>query len=235
MVSKLSVLIPVYNEERHVREAVRRVLAAPLPAGLRREVVIVDDGSTDGTQDLLAQLSAQHEEIVYLPQQRNRGKGAALRIAIAAARGDYCIFQDADLEYDPHDYPRLLAPLLSGEAEVVYGSRFRPGVRGRMLGPWHTLVNRLLTLIANLLARLNLTDMETCYKAFRTRTLRTIPLCSRGFDIEAELTLKVGRRGLRVREVPIVYHSRSYAEGKKIGWRDGVKTLAALVRHTVAA
>jgi glycosyltransferase involved in cell wall biosynthesis len=233
---RLSILVPVFNERPHVAEVVRRVLAAPLPDGMQREVVIVDDGSTDGTQTVLSRLQAQHPEIVYLPQPCNRGKGRALQVAIAAARGEYCIFQDADLEYDPNDYPRLLGPLLQGRAEAVYGSRFRRGGGKRqMLGLWHTLVNRALTFLVNLFARLNLTDMETCYKAFRLHTLRAIPLCSRGFDIEAELTLKLARRRARICEVPIAYQGRTYAEGKKIGWRDGVQTLALLARHAVAA
>jgi glycosyltransferase involved in cell wall biosynthesis len=233
-VVKLSVLIPVFNERYYVAELVKRVLAAPLPDGMERELVIVDDGSTDGTRELLAGIAAERPgEIRYLPQPENRGKGAALRVAIQHASGDFAIFQDADLEYDPNDYRRLLVPLLAGQADVVFGSRFQSSEYRRVLYYWHALGNRLLTTLSNLLTDLNLTDMETCYKVFRTEILKTIPIRNSGFGIEPELTAKVAKRGLRVYEVPITYEGRTYLEGKKITWRDGLTALFVLLREAV--
>lgn len=229
---KLSVLIPVYNERYLVGELVRRVLAVELPAGLERELVIVDDGSKDGTRTILEDLARKHpESIVYVPQPKNQGKGAAIRTAIARASGEFCIFQDADLEYDPADYPRVLAPLLEGKADVVYGSRFLPGERRRVLYFWHSLGNTFLTTLSNLFTDLNLSDMETCYKAFRTEVLKTIPIRSDCFGLEPEITAKVAKRGLRIYEVPIKYDGRTYAEGKKITWKDGFRALYTIVKY----
>ncbi len=227
---KFSILIPVYNERYTVAELIRRVLAAPLPAGIERELIVVDDGSTDGTRGILEGLAEAHGEIVYHPQPANRGKGSAIRQAIELATGDFCIFQDADLEYDPRDYERILGPLLSGDADVVYGSRFTPRERRRVLYFWHEIGNRFLTLVSNLLTDLNLTDMETCYKAFRTDLLKTIPIRSDDFGLEPELTAKVAKRGFRVYEVPINYDGRTYAEGKKITWRDGVRAFWVMLK-----
>ena len=228
---KLSVLIPVYNERYHVAELVRRVLAAPLPEGLERELLIVDDGSTDGTREILQRLAAAHPEIRYLPHASNQGKGAAIRTAIGGATGEFCIFQDADLEYDPNDYARMLEPLLSGQADAVFGSRFLASGRRRVLYFWHALGNRALTTLSNLFTNLNLSDMETCYKAFRTELLRTIPIRSRGFGIEPELTAKAAKRGFRIYEVPISYDGRTYLEGKKITWRDGFRALGTILKY----
>jgi len=231
---KLSILIPVYNERYLVGELVRRVLAAHLPEGMDRELVIVDDGSTDGTREILEDLAAVHAGTLrYVPHRRNTGKGGAIRTAIAHATGEFCIFQDADLEYDPDDYLRVVGPLVSGEADVVYGSRFLPGHQHRIVLYRHYLGNRLLTLVSNFFTNLNLSDMETCYKAFRMDVLRTIPIRSSSFALEPEITTKVAKRGLRVWEVPIGYQGRTYQEGKKIGLKDGFLALFTLLRYWV--
>jgi glycosyltransferase involved in cell wall biosynthesis len=229
--TKLSILVAAYNEEETIRPCIERVLEAPLPAGLAREVLIVDDGSTDQTWRVVQQLAAEHPGIV-LPFQhaKNRGKGAALRLAIAASTGDAIVFQDADLEYDPRDYRGLLAPILDGRADVVYGSRFTGNER-KVLLFWHTFANRFLTLLANMLNDTNWTDMETCYKAFRADCLRAIPLDANRFGIEPEVSAKVARNRLRMFEVPINYNGRSYLEGKKIGWRDGLAALWFIFKY----
>jgi len=230
---KFSILIPVYNERYTVAELIRRVLDSPLPGGLERELVIVDDGSTDGTREILERLAAEHPEIVYHPHEQNTGKGGAIRTAIRLASGDFCIFQDADLEYDPRDYAQILEPLLAGEADVVYGSRFLSRERRRVLSFWHSQGNRILTAMSNMLTDLSLTDMETCYKAFRTELLKTIPVRSNDFGLEPELTAKVAKRGFRVYEVPISYHGRTYALGKKITWKDGVRAFWVMLKFWV--
>ncbi len=228
----LSILMPVYNERAYLRRCVERVLSAPLPAGLRREVVMVNDASTDGTDRLIAELAAAHGEVLRVFHQPvNQGKGAAIRRAIGEMRGDYAIIQDADLEYDPNEYGLVLQPLLQGHADVVYGSRFATRTMRRVLNYHHALGNLLLTHLSNLFTGLNLTDMETCYKAFRADVLRTIPLRSDRFGIEPEITAKVAKRGFVVYEVPISYHGRSYAEGKKIGWKDGVSALYRILKY----
>ncbi|MCH9647239.1 MAG: glycosyltransferase [Deltaproteobacteria bacterium] len=229
---KLSVLIPVYNERYLVAELVRRVLVAPLPEGVGREIIIVDDGSRDGTVEVVAKMESEHpDQIRFIQHEKNQGKGAAVRTAIREASGDFAIFQDADLEYDPRDYERLLEPLLSGQADVVYGSRFLPSQRRRVLYFWHSLGNRFLTLLSNMFTNLNLTDMETCYKVFRTEVLKTIPIRSNDFGLEPEITAKVSKRGLRLYEVPISYDGRTYLEGKKIGWRDGLRALYVILKY----
>jgi glycosyltransferase involved in cell wall biosynthesis len=229
---KLSILVPVYNERYSIGELVRRILGAPLPEGLAREMIIVDDGSTDGTREVLARLAQAHPEgLRLILHEKNGGKGAALRTAIAAAGGDFCIFQDADLEYQPADYSRILEPLLAGDADVVYGSRFLPAGSRRVLYYWHAVGNRFLTWLSNVFTNLNLSDMETGYKAFRTAVLKTIPLRSNDFRIEPEITAKVAKRGLRVFEVPISYHGRTYLEGKKTGWIDGVLAVLAIFKY----
>jgi glycosyltransferase involved in cell wall biosynthesis len=229
---KLSVLIPVYNERYLVGELLRRVLAAPLPDSMERELIVVDDGSTDGTRDLLEKIAAENPTTIkYLPQAKNGGKGAAIRVAIEAATGEFSIFQDADLEYNPNDYAAMLKPLLSGHADVVFGSRFLSSERRRVLYFWHSIGNYALTTLSNMLTDLNLTDMETCYKVFRTPVLKSIPIRSRGFGIEPEITAKIAKRGLRVYEVPISYDGRTYLEGKKITWRDGYRALAVMLKY----
>jgi glycosyltransferase involved in cell wall biosynthesis len=233
----LSILIPVFNEEEFVCVLLDRVLAAPLPGGLERELIIVDDGSNDGSADVVRAFAASHSDcrINLIVHEKNRGKGAAIRTAIAAATGIYSIIQDADLEYDPREYPKLLGPLLSGEADVVYGSRFMAGGERRVLYFWHALANHLLTGLCNIIADLNLTDMETCYKAFRTSFVKTIPLQSDRFGIEPEMTVKFARRKARIYETPISYHGRTYEEGKKIGAKDAVEALWVILRSRFAS
>jgi len=227
---KLSILIAAYNEEASLRHSLAGVLAVQLPAGLSREVVIVDDGSRDRTWEIMQELERENAGVVRVFQQNpNQGKGAALRRAIKECTGDLAIFQDADLEYDPHDYPRLLAPILDGRADVVFGSRFA-GDERKVLFFWHTLMNKFLTLLSNMLNDTNWTDMETCYKAFRADCLRAIPLESNRFGIEPEITAKVARNRLRMFEVPINYNGRSYDEGKKITWKDGIAALWFIIK-----
>lgn len=228
----LSVLIPVYNEEEFIREILSRVLAAPLPEGLDRELILVDDCSSDESVPLAEAFIAAHPEVSIrlIRHERNRGKGAAIRTAIQAATGRYSIIQDADLEYDPQEYPRLIYPLLSGEADVVYGSRFMAAGERRVLYFWHSLANWILTTLCNIVSDLNLTDMETCYKAFRTSFVKTIPIENDRFGIEPELTVKFARRRARIFEAPISYHGRTYEEGKKIGPKDAVEALWVIFR-----
>jgi len=228
----LSVVIPVYNEEDSVCELIARVLRAPLPDGVRLEVVVVDDGSTDATRDKLASYHDHDVVRVFLAPQ-NMGKGAALRRGFQEARGDLILIQDADLEYDPREYRRLLTPVLDGNADVVYGSRFMGGDSHRVLFFWHYLGNRFLTLVSNAFTNLNLTDMETCYKLFRSDVLRQITIQEDRFGFEPEITAKVARLGARIYEVGISYAGRTYAEGKKIGWRDGVRALWCILKYNL--
>jgi glycosyltransferase involved in cell wall biosynthesis len=230
---KLSVLIPVYNEERTLEEVVRRVRSIDLP----KEIILVDDGSKDRSRELLTQLQQQSErapdplnEIRVFLQPNNQGKGAAIKVALDHAHGDIIIIQDADLEYDPHDYPALLEPIERGLADVVYGTRFAGGGAHRVLYFWHSLGNRMLTLVSNMLTNLNLSDMEVGYKMFRTEVLRSIKLESKRFGFEPEVTLKLAKKGYRFYEVPISYHGRTYQEGKKITWKDGVSALYYMLR-----
>ncbi len=231
----LSVLVPVYNEVGTVRTLLTRVMAVPVP----KEVIVVDDASTDGTRDALAEFRAAHPDtpgnrLVVIHQPVNQGKGAAVRTAIGHVRGDIALIQDADLEYDPGEYPRLLQPILDGHADVVFGSRFT-GTPRRVLFFWHQVGNTLLTLLSNMCTNLNLTDMETCYKVFRAEVLTRIPIRSNRFGLEPELTAKVARLRCRIYEVPISYHGRGYAEGKKIGWKDGISALWTILRFRVVA
>jgi len=227
---KLSVVIPVFNERATLEELVSRVLA--VDAGMPMEIILVDDGSTDGTRDLYPKIQQRWPEqpFVIRLQDRNRGKGAALRTGFALATGDIVIIQDADLEYDPRDYPKLLAPILDGKADVVYGSRFVGSQAKRVLFFWHMMGNRLLTLLSNAMTNLNLTDMETCYKVFRAEAARSLKLTSNGFTIEPEITAKVARGRWRIYEVGISYAGRDYSEGKKITWVDGLEALWAIFR-----
>ena len=225
---KISILIPVFNEARTIDEIIRRVRAAD-SGGLAKELVLVDDASTDGTGAILKKFAADHDLKVYTHPQ-NRGKGAAVRTAIEHATGEVLLIQDADLEYDPADYPALLKPILDGRADVVYGSRFLGGPH-RVLLFWHFAANKLLTLLSNIVCNLNLTDMETGYKVFRRQCVAGLKLSSDRFGIEPELTAKLARRRFRFYEMPISYSGRDYSEGKKIGWKDGLAALWFIFRY----
>ncbi|HXO22533.1 MAG TPA: glycosyltransferase family 2 protein [Thermoanaerobaculia bacterium] len=228
---RLSIVIPAYNERATAKILLERVARAPLPEGVEREVIVVDDGSSDGTRELLRELLAAGDPPFRLVEHAvNQGKGAAIRSGFAAATGDLVLIQDADLEYDPADYPRLLQPILDDEADVVFGSRFLGGPH-RVLFFWHSVGNRFLTTLSNMLTDVNLSDMETCYKVFRREVLDGLRLESNRFGIEPELTAKVVRKGARIYEVPISYRGRTYAEGKKIGWKDGFAAIWAIVRY----
>lgn len=224
---KLSVVIPVYNE----RETVLQVIAAVRKVDLEKEIIIVDDGSSDGTRDLLATISDPTVRVIL--HDRNQGKGAALRTGFAAAEGDVIIIQDADLEYDPQDYHRLLRPILEGKADVVYGSRFAGGEQHRALFFWHMLGNKFLTLLSNMMTDLNLTDMETCYKVFRREVLQRITIEENRFGFEPEITAKIAKLRVRIYEVGISYAGRTYRDGKKIGWRDGISALRCIFKYTL--
>jgi glycosyltransferase involved in cell wall biosynthesis len=225
----LSILIPVYNERTVLERSLAQVLAAPLPEDMDRELIIVDDCSTDGTWSILLRIAASESRIRLFRHEKNKGKGAAVRSAIEQARGDFAIVQDADLEYDPFEYPKLLKPLLEGHADAVFGSRYMAGEQSRVLPFWHSMINKVLTLISNMFCNLNLTDMETCYKVFRTDLLKSIPIRSNRFGFEPEITMKCSKRKFRIYEVPISYHGRTYEEGKKIGWKDGIKALGVIL------
>jgi glycosyltransferase involved in cell wall biosynthesis len=225
---KLSVVMPVYNERLTLRAVVERVLAAPL----EMELICVDDGSRDGSREILQTLQKEHPRVRAIFQARNQGKGAALRRGIQEATGDFVIIQDADLEYDPADYPALLEPLVQGKADVVYGSRFLGSGPHRVLYFWHSVANRGLTLLSNCLTNINLSDMETCYKVFRREVIQSIPIEEDRFGFEPEITVKIAKRHLRVYEVGISYWGRTYEEGKKISWRDGFRALWCLLKYS---
>ena len=227
---RLSVVIPVYNERATIRQLVAAVLAVNLD-GLDRELVIVDDGSTDGTRDILTEIDGRDGVRVFL-QPRNFGKGAAVAKGFKEATGDILVIQDADLEYDPQQFPVLLRPILDQRADVVFGSRFLGSAAGhRVLYFWHSVGNKMLTLLSNAVTDLNLTDMETCYKAMTKQVASRLDLQSQRFGVEPEITCKVSRLGARVYEVPITYHGRTYAEGKKIGFKDAVQAVWTLARY----
>ncbi len=229
--TRLSVVIPAYNERATIHNLLQKVAAAPLPPEVALEIVVVDDGSKDGTRELLREIATNGEPpLLLIEQPENRGKGAAIRTGFAAATGDVLLIQDADLEYDPRDYPVLLQPILDDEADVVYGSRFLGGPH-RVLFYWHSVGNKFLTMLSNMMTDLNLSDMETCYKVFRREVLDGIVLRSNRFGIEPELTAKVAKRGARVFEVPISYRGRTYADGKKIGWKDGFSAIWSILRY----
>jgi glycosyltransferase involved in cell wall biosynthesis len=228
-VPTVSIVIPCYNEVDTLERLVDSVLAAPVEDV---EVILVDDGSTDGTRELIrTKLEDRVSRVLY--HEANRGKGAALRSGFAAARGDVVLVQDADLEYDPRDYPKLLAPIFEGRADVVFGSRFAAGEPHRVLYFWHSVGNRLLTLLSNMLTDLNLTDMEVCYKVFRREVLQQIAVEEDRFGFEPEITAKVARLGCRIYEVGVSYAGRTYAEGKKIGWRDGLRAVWCILKYNL--
>jgi glycosyltransferase involved in cell wall biosynthesis len=229
MSTLLSVVVPIYNERPTLRHALKRVLAV----SVYLELLCVDDGSTDGSREILRELQTEYPQIRVLLQPHNMGKGAALRRGIEEAAGDFVLIQDADLEYDPAEYPVLLQPLLDGKADVVYGSRFMGGTPHRVLYFWHRVGNWILTLLSNMVTNLNLTDMETCYKVFRREVIQSIPIEENRFGFEPEITVKVAKRRLRVYEVGISYSGRTYEEGKKIGWKDGVRALWCLAKYAI--
>jgi glycosyltransferase involved in cell wall biosynthesis len=225
----LSVVIPAYNEEKTIAQIIQRVLSADT-LGMDLQIVVVNDNSTDHTASLLEEIAGRHPRVRVYHQPHNMGKGAALRQGFAEATGDIILIQDADLEYDPRDYPILLTPILDGRADVVFGSRFLGGPH-RVLYFWHFMANKVLTTLSNITTNLNLSDMETGYKVFRAEIIQSIPLRSDRFGFEPEVTAKVARTGCRIYETPISYSGRSYAEGKKIGWKDGIQALYCILRY----
>lgn len=226
---KISVVIPVYNERGTIEQIVKAVRASEVGD---LEIIVVDDASSDGTQEVLKeQVSALADKIIYQPH--NQGKGAALRAGFAAATGDVVLVQDADLEYNPADYPTLLEPILSGKADAVFGSRFMGGRPHRVLYFWHMVGNRFLTLLSNMFTNLNLTDLETCYKAFRADVIKKLELCEDRFGFEPEVTAKLAKARCRIYEVGISYNGRTYSEGKKVNWKDGFHAIYAILRYNL--
>ena len=223
----LSVVIPCFNEAATIADLIERVRRAPIEA---KQIIVVDDGSSDGTRALLAELAGA-ADLTLILHECNQGKGAALATGFRAARGRICIVQDADLEYDPGEYPLVVGPILAGKADVVFGSRFQGAAPHRVVYFWHRVGNGFLTLLSNMFTDLNLTDMETCYKAFRTEIIQSIPIREKRFGFEPEITAKVARLNVRLYEVAISYHGRTYAEGKKINWKDGVSALRCIVKY----
>jgi len=231
---KLSVVIPCYNEERTLEGVVDRVLAADR-CGLEIEVIVVDDGSRDRSAEVMKALAEKHPQIVAAFHAINQGKGAALRTGFQKASGDIVLVQDADQEYDPNEYPKLLGPILDGRADVVFGSRFKGGEECRVLYFWHSVGNKVLTLASNMFTNINLTDMETCYKVFKREIIQAVTIEENRFGFEPEITAKVAKMRPRIFEVGISYNGRTYEEGKKIGWKDGVRALYCIVRYNLFA
>ena len=234
MYSKLSIVIPVYNERELLPVVIQKVEEVRLPGNLSREIILVDDFSTDGTREVLRSIEQQRPDLTVICHKKNRGKGAALRTGFSQVTGDLVLIQDADLEYDPQEYPQLIKPLIDGKADVVYGSRFT-GESHRVLYFWHSVGNKFLTLLSNMFSNINLTDMECCYKLFRREVLEQVELTEDRFGFEPEVTAKVSAMGARIYEVPVSYDGRTYAEGKKINWKDGFSALRCILRYNIWA
>jgi glycosyltransferase involved in cell wall biosynthesis len=226
---KLSIVIPVYNEVQTVEQLIGTVLQ--VNTGLAAELIVVDDCSSDGTRAVLERARSKYSNMILLFHEKNQGKGAALRTGFAAATGDIVLVQDADLEYDPKEYPHLLQPILDGHADVVFGSRFLGGGAHRVVFYWHYLGNQVLTMLSNMMTNLNLTDMEVCYKVFKKEVLKDVMIRENRFGFEVEITAKVARKKWRIYEVPISYYGRDYAEGKKVGWKDGFRALWCILKY----
>ncbi len=225
---KLSVIVPCYNESRTILSILNAVKKSPVED---KEIIVVDDGSTDGTRDILRSLEDKNIVVIYHSQ--NQGKGAALRSGFAAAKGDICIVQDADMEYDPQEFPLVIQPIAEGKADVVFGSRFQGGRPHRVVYFWHRMGNGFLTLLSNIFTDLNLTDMETCYKAFKREIIQSIAICEDRFGFEPEVTAKAAKLKVRIYEVGISYYGRTYDEGKKIGWKDGIRAIYCILKYNI--
>ena len=226
--TQLSIIVPCYNECATILQLIEKVRSSPINS---KEIIVVDDGSVDGTRELLQSLEQKASDLKILFHSKNMGKGAALRTGFAAAEGEICIVQDADLEYDPEEFPLVIQPIIDGKADVVYGSRFQSGRPHRVVYFWHRVGNGFLTLLSNIFTDLNLTDMETCYKAFKREVIQSVRIRENRFGFEPEITAKIARRNLRIYEVGISYYGRTYAEGKKIGWKDGIRAIYCILKY----